>query len=104
MGAPVRTGNGRSQENAATERRRRVAVGCWFTAGGKAMPQFLKYEDECGERHLVKDLQVLKSEQRFYGGILSHCYDCCAVVDGIMKEFALSYHPKENAWDMVVKG
>lgn len=79
----------------------KVAVGCWFTSTGKAIPKMIKYEDKDGVRHLLCDIHILKSEQRFYAGILSRRYQCSAVIDGMMKNFDLIYHPADNTWDMI---
>ena len=90
------------QERAVKGRYAKVAVGCWFTSTGKAIPKMLKYEDEEGMRHLVNDIQVLKTEQKYYAGILSHKYVCQTMSGGLNQEFVLLYYPGENTWSMVV--
>ncbi len=81
----------------------KVAVGCWFTAAGRGIPKILKYEDDTGERHIIKDIHILRSEQKFYAGILSWRYDCQVILDGAAKEFTLLYHPGDNTWDMALR-
>lgn len=102
MGFAVGTVEEKLQEKAVRGNYQKVAVGCWFTATGKAIPQMLKYEDEAGVRHMLKNIQVLKTDQKYYAGILSQRYDCSAVVEGRMRRFTLLYHPGENTWDMVL--
>lgn len=91
------------QERAARERYCKVAVGCWFTAGGKAIPQMLKYEDEEGCLHRIDSIQVLCSDRKHYYGILMQRYDCRAEIGGTLREFSLLYHPGENTWDLVIR-
>ena len=91
------------QEKAVRGRYCKVAVGCWFTAGGKAIPQMLKYEDEEGCLHRIDSIQVFSSDQKHYSGILMQRYDCRAEVEGTLREFSLLYHPGENTWDMVIR-
>lgn len=90
------------QERAVTGSYKKVAVGCWFTSTGRAIPQKLKYEDEDGVRHVVNNIHVLKQDKKHYAGILIQRYDCCAVIHGIEREFSLLYHPGENTWDLVI--
>lgn len=102
MGFAVGMEKEKLQEEAVKGKYMKVAVGCWFTSTGKAIPRMLKYEDREGMRHLMKDVQVLKTEQKYYAGILSQKYVCSAIVDGRSREFILLYHPGENTWDMVL--
>lgn len=102
MGFAVGMEKEKLQEKEVKGKYLKVAVGCWFTAAGKAIPKLVKYEDEDGLRHLMNEIQVLKSEQKYYAGILSRKYVCSAVVDERRQEFILLYHPVENTWDMVV--
>lgn len=90
------------QEEAVKGHYMKVAVGCWFTSSGKAIPQMVKYEDESGLRHMMSDIRVLKTERKYYAGILSQKYVCSAVVDERKRDFILLYHPEENMWDMVL--
>lgn len=92
----------RRQERALRGSYRRAAVGCWFTASGKAMPLLAKVEDEDGSLQMVREIRVLKTDQKFYGGILMRRYDCCGVINDREMEFTLLYHPDTGRWDMVV--
>lgn len=102
MGFAIGMEEERLQEKAVKGRYMKVAVGCWFTATGKAIPKIVKYEDEDGMRRLIGEIETLKTEQKYYAGILSRKYVCRAVVDGRKQEFILLYHPQENIWDMVL--
>lgn len=92
----------RRWERAVRGHYQKAAVGCWFTSTGKAIPKMVKYEDESGYRHVIGNIRVLKSEQKYYAGILSRRYDCSAVVAGSVREFTLLYHPEEGVWDMIL--
>ena len=102
MGFAVGMEKEKLQEKEVRGRYVKVAVGCWFTSTGKAIPKMLKYEDEEGMRHLMNDIQVLKTEQKYYAGILSQKYVCSAVVDDQEQNFILLYHPGDSTWDMVL--
>lgn len=62
----------------------------------------IKYEDEEGCRHLLRDIQVLYSEQKYYAGILSRKYACSVIVEQKKQDFTLFYYPETNHWDMVL--
>lgn len=83
---------------------RKVAVGCWFTAAGRALPKMLRYEDEEGVRHVVEHIQVLESDQKRSAGNLTQRYECRALLNGAWRVFILLYHPGENIWDMILPG
>lgn len=102
MGFAIGTQEEKRQDRAVRGRYQKVAVGCWFTATGRSIPQKLKFEDEEGVRHVVDNIQVIKSDQKHYAGILAQRYDCRAVIHGICRDFILLYHPGENTWDMVL--
>ncbi len=53
-------------------------------------------------RHLMNDIQVLKTEQKYYAGILSYKYVCQAVLGTRIEEFVLLYYPGENTWNMIL--
>lgn len=74
------------QEQAIRGVPHKVAADCWFTSTGKMIPRMIKYEDTEGARHLLKDIEVLKSDKKHYAGILMHRYDCRAVVNNRMQQ------------------
>ena len=102
MGFAMEAQKEKLQEWAIAGQYRKVAVGCWFTSKGRAIPQMLKYEDEDGLRHTIEHIQLLKAEKKHYAGILMQRYDCSAMINGVNRNFLLLYHPGENTWDMVV--
>lgn len=104
MGFAIGIEKERQQEAAIRGAYQKAAVGCWFTSTGKVTPLMIKYEDEEGELHVLKDIRVMKTEQKYYAGVLRRRFDCCAVIEGCRKEFVLLYHPEENIWDMVLRG
>ena len=104
MGFAIGAQEEKRQEHAVRGHYQKVAVGCWFTSTGRAIPQKLKFEDEEGFRHMVDEIQVIKSDQKHYAGILAQRYDCRAVIYGMYRDFTLLYHPGENTWDMVMTG
>lgn len=83
-------------------RYRTVAVDCWFTATGKAIPRMIKYQDDEGCIHLLKELQVHQSDRRQSLGILVQSYECSVAIGGVRRHFTLLYHPGENTWDMAL--
>lgn len=101
MGFAMEAQEERLQEKAVEGQYREVAIDCWFTAKGRVFPQMLKYEDDEGLRHKIEHIRVLKTEKKHYAGILTHRYDCCAEINGVLREFILLYHPDKNTWEMV---
>ena len=51
--------------------RLKAAVGCWYTSTGKVLIQMVKYEDENGMRHVIRDIQVTGTT------ILQPAYQMC---------------------------
>lgn len=102
MGFAVGAETEKLHEKAVRGRCRKAAVGCWFTASGKAIPQLVKYEDEEGCLQVLRDIRVLCSEQKYFAGILSRKYKCSTVVERREQEFLLMYYPETNRWDMVL--
>lgn len=102
MGFAVGMEEEKRQERAVRGRYQKAAVGCWFTASGKAIPQMVKYEDESGCIQMLRDIRVLKTEQKYYAGILMRKYDCCVIVEDRQQSFVLLYRPDEGIWDMVL--
>lgn len=90
------------ENRTVTGRYQKVAVDCWFTSTGETIPRMIKYQDERGELHLLRDIQVQKTNRRRCGGMLLQRYDCRGSVGGRLRKFTLLYHPGENTWDMVL--
>ena len=53
-----------------------IACSTWFTATGKAMPQYFKFEDDNGDIQTVRDILVKYTEDKNYSGIPSREYGC----------------------------
>lgn len=90
------------REWAVPGRYHKVAVLCWFTSTGKAMPKIVKYEDENQCRHTLDQIHVLKADEKRCTGFVVQRYNCSAVIDDRIQRFMLLYHPGENTWDMVI--
>ncbi len=103
MGFAIGTAEEKRQEKAVRGHYRKVAVGCWFTSTGRALPQMVKYEDDTGFRHMLNNIQVITSEQSYYAGVLARKYVCRSVIDERQQDFILLYHPVENTWDMIIQ-
>lgn len=89
------------QRGAGAGEYRRAAVGCWFTAGGRAIPKLLKYEDDSGCLQTLRDIRVLRSDQKYYGSLLVREYFCSAFSEEKEARFLLLYHPDSGTWDIV---
>ena len=94
MGFAIGMEEEKLQEQAIRGVPHKVAADCWFTSTGKMIPRMIKYEDTEGARHLLKDIEVLKSDKKHYAGILMHRYDCRAVVNNRMQQdFSMEIAP-----------
>jgi hypothetical protein len=91
------------QEHAVRGVYHKVAVGCWFTASDRAIPQMIKYETEDGEIRTLHNIQIVRTERKHYAGILSQKYVCRANVEGRIWEFILLYHMESNHWDLIIQ-
>ena len=102
MGFVVGAGEQAGEERAVPGHWQKVAVDCWFTTTGRAMPRMVKYEDADGCLQMIRDIHVIKQEQKNFAGIYRHRFDCRAEVDEYEREFILLFHVKEHTWDMVI--
>lgn len=82
-------------------RYQKVAVMCWYTSGGKSMPQLVKYQDEEGCIRTLRDIRVIRSDQKHSAGIMSRRYECRGTEDEMEIRFILLYHPAQETWDMM---
>lgn len=78
-----------------------VACECWFSRSGVTKPLLVKYEDEEGTIHTLRNIRVLYQEAKNYGGIPSMEYRCQAVLHQILCEFALIFYMEESRWVLV---
>ena len=62
MGFAVGMEEEKLQEKAIRGVPHKVAADCWFTSTGKMIPRMIKYEDADGVRHLLKEIEVIKSD------------------------------------------
>lgn len=102
MGFMVSSGTEILEEKGIQEHRQKVAVDCWFTSTGRAMPRMVKYEDRDGCLQVLRNIQVIKQDQKNCAGIYCQRFDCRTVVDGRECDFILVFHAKEHRWDMVI--
>lgn len=79
-----------------------VAVLAYYTATGRVYPLHVKYEDEKGCIQTIKQLNVLKCEEKNYAGIRSIRYDCESIIDGIPFIFILLHQPDFFNWKMII--
>lgn len=101
MGLDAGSGTEFSQERGRVIRRQKVAVDCWFTSTGRTLPRMIKYEDADGCLQMIRDIRIVKQDQKNYVGIYCQQFSCRAVVDGREWEFLLLFHSKDHTWDMV---
>lgn len=61
--------NNTQQSNTGIVRKKEmeIACECWFTSKGKMQPLMFKYQDEQGEIHTIKEIQVLSRRKKSYG-------------------------------------
>lgn len=103
MGFTANTVRQIQEEREVKGKRKKVAVDCWFTSTGRAIPHIVKYEDEEGCLQTIRDIQVLKREQKNFAGIYSQRFDCQAVVEGYERQFILMFRLQDHTWDMIIR-
>ena len=79
-----------------------IACSTWFTATGKAMPQYFKFEDDNGDIQTVRDILIKYTENKNFSGIPSREYGCEAVVGGLTRQFNLIFYLDACKWFMLV--
>lgn len=77
---------------------REVAVACWFTSTGRAMPMMLKFQDEEGNIRQMEQLRVCSSCRKRYAGIPVWEYACTTAADGREQPFLLQFYPERCEW------
>ena len=102
MGFAIGIEEEKLQEKAIRGIPQKVAADCWFTSTGKMIPRMIKYEDSDGVRHLLTNIEVLKSDEKYYAGIPLCRYDCRVMVDDRVQDFVLCYHPENHTWNMIL--
>ena len=102
MGFVVSSGTERKEEKGIQGHWQKVAVDCWFTSTGRTMPRLVKYEDQDGCLQILRDIRVIKQDQKNYAGVYCQRFDCRTVVNGREYDFILLFHAREHTWDMIL--
>ena len=96
--------NSMQQLNSGGSRKREmeIACECWFTSKGKMYPIMFKYQDEQGEIHTIKDIQVHSREEKNL--IVSPYTEFGVTINcqGIYMDTKLIFYKKECRWVMVI--
>lgn len=103
MGFTIEAGREKKEEHAISGKYQKVAVDCWFTSTGRVMPKLIKYMDEEGCLQTLRDIRIIKRDQKHYAGVYCQRFDCKVVVEGREQCFTLLFHPGESVWDMVTE-
>lgn len=77
-----------------------VAVLCWYTASGKAMPRLMKIMDEEGVCREIRDIRVLAAERKFYAGICIWEYRCRMIIENTERVWDLLFQPEKGQWKL----
>lgn len=80
-----------------------VACECWFTSNGKMIPLMLKVQDDDGEMHIIKKIEVHSRDNKKYAGIPSVEFDCTITM--LEKSFRakLIFYQTESRWVLNLK-
>ncbi len=82
--------------------KREIACQCWFTSTGSSIPLMIKFEDEEGVIHSVRDIMVLYTEKKFYAGIKTMEYVCRIKYHNQAMDVKLIFLQEECKWVMVL--
>lgn len=80
-----------------------VACGVWFTSTGRAIPKAVKFQDAEGQLHMLKEIQVLSWEEKYYCGIPSVEYECETAEGQKRIPFRLLFYPERREWKILWK-
>lgn len=86
----------------AGKREMEIACKCWFTSKGKMQPLMFKYQDEQGEIHTIKEIQIHSREEKNL--IVSPYTEFGVTINcqGIYVKAKLIFYKKECRWAMVI--
>lgn len=101
MAFGIGTNTAKPEHQMMTRTSREVAVKCWFTATGRAMPLMMKVQTKEEELVEVNGIRVLTAEKQFFAGILNWKYRCQAVVNQHQQKFTLLFCPEECSWKLL---
>ena len=82
---------------------REIACECWFTSTGKIIPLMLKIQDEDGEMHVIKKIDVHYQEKKQYAGIPSVEFDCTLTMLEKSFQAKLIFYQTESRWVLNLK-
>lgn len=79
-----------------------IACECWFTSKGKMQPLMFKYQDERGEIHTIKEIQVYSREEKNL--VVSPYTEFGVTINcqGIYMKVKLIFYKKECRWVMTI--
>ncbi|MBQ0058842.1 MAG: hypothetical protein KBS83_02610 [Lachnospiraceae bacterium] len=76
----------------------KVAVLCWFTSTGRAMPYLIRYEDDSQEMRTLRHITVKDSSAEMKPGLFVQWYQCKCRCEEREVSFYLFFRPGENRW------
>jgi hypothetical protein len=80
-----------------------IACECWFTSKGKMQPLMLKYQDEQGEIHTIREIQVHSREEKKLVSSPYTEFDVTINCQGIYMKAKLIFYKKDCRWVMVTE-
>lgn len=80
-------------------RTQEVACMCWFPVGQKPYPYLIKYKDQEGDVHTVRDIDI-RNIREMYQGLE---YTCEAVLLERKRRFSLMYFKDDHRWLMTLQ-
>ncbi len=80
-----------------------IACECWFTSKGEMHPLMFKYQDEEGEIHTIKEIQVNSREEKDLIVSPYTEFDVTINCQGIYMNTKLVFYKKECRWVMIIE-
>ena len=102
MGFPVERYSEKLHDRQIPGTQLNAAVDCWFTSEGKTIPRFCKIEGTEGELITIRNIRILKEEQKIYAGIPSKKHWCEAEHNRVMMRFFLVFYSEDCVWKIVI--
>lgn len=91
----------KQKEGRIKGKQKEIAVDCWFTSKGHTIPRMFKYEDQEGMIHTVRNIRVLRQEDKNYSGIPTVEYRCMIEENEFRKELKLIFFLEEHRWVVI---
>lgn len=78
-----------------------VACDCWFTSTGRQIPRLIKYDDPENGITQIPVSNILRTEEKLWGGTKSRTFHCHSVLGDIEYNYRLIFYLETAKWKIM---